>query len=737
METKKLTNDTIIKNNYDSIISDTNFNPTTTATMGFNDENSNSSCGTTITMSAIAKTMASTIASRDEQNNSTTTERSPLQKAESFGCDSSLMSCCSEDEETDNGEDIENAFENESDRENEIFYDSTNESEDYDGEPANKKRTENEEIPNYSEEDCGLSKLKENKSMRVAFGVILRLIFPLANGVVQGIKGIRDVRFLKVIRSIASSRQALTNLFAFAANTISLNLSSVQVSHRIEPILKLLKIRKSRDGIESLPDSPTLPNGPDALTPPSSPNSTAPLFSPFSPEPRYSLPNFPNNGKKLSIEEYVATKCCTLNILAEPPAGEPIRADIVFIHGLHGSLVNTWKQGLWENERRPVEFQRPPKPPVRPPKRPRHSRTSAVHPPHHKKRARFAHADVHHRHSHERDSIDEADDNKFPYNYLYYFLSSRPAFPIYAANPKIFKYAMVSNTVFPPSVCVCMTMVASYKLNMIPNVKMTINVLVKSNDKDSTKNNNNNNTNDNKEQTRKGKSSKPSPNDPNYSRCWPGDWLPIDCPGVRVIALNYTTDQHLWRPLWKKKEPRSNLIQRAREMTELLIKQRVGYGHPIIWVGHSKGGLFIKQIIVDAWESGRPAAAPFWRSARGVFFYSVPHRGSHLASIKAPLLLRSVELIDIEKNNKYLVDLHRRFAGLYHLGHLKIEVFSFVETALTLMSVLYMRIVGVDSADPGFGDVCGIRLDHREICKPRSRDCILYKQLVNMINKVC
>lgn len=139
-------------------------------------------------------------------------------------------------------------------------------------------------------------------------------------------------------------------------------------------------------------------------------------------------------------------------------------------------------------------------------------------------------------------------------------------------------------------------------------------------------------------------------NSKSYSSCWPGDWLPIDCPGVRVMALNYTTDQHLWRPLWKKKEARSNLIQRAREMTELLIKQRVGYGHPIIWVGHSKGGLFIKQIIVDAWESGRPAAAPFWRSARGVFFYSVPHRGSHLASIKAPLLLRSVELIDIEKS---------------------------------------------------------------------------------------
>lgn len=155
---------------------------------------------------------------------------------------------------------------------------------------------------------------------------------------------------------------------------------------------------------------------------------------------------------------------------------------------------------------------------------------------------------------------------------------------------------------------------------------------------------------DKTEKHKKAKATKPSSNDPNYSKCWPGDWLPLDCPGVRVIAINYTTDPHLWRPLWKKKEPRSNLIQRSREMAELLIKQRVGYGHPIIWVGHSKGGLYIKQMIVDAWESGRPAVAPFWRSSRGVFFYSVPHRGSHLASIKAPLLLRSVELIDIEKS---------------------------------------------------------------------------------------
>lgn len=299
-----------------------------------------------------------------------------------------------------------------------------------------------------------LSNSQQNKSMRIAFGVILRLVLPLANGVVRGIKGIRDVRFLRVLRSIASSRQALTNLFAFAANTISMNLSSVQgkygslsftfcfahvllimsvkitVSHRIEPILKLLKLRKPNAGIESLPDLPsealtiptltmddlmastqTITTGPPMTPPntPCSPNPSSPIFSPFMRAPRNSLPNFQPNQRKISLEEHMAPNCCTLNILAEPPEGQPIRADIVFIHGLHGSLVNTWKQGLWENDRKPVKFDRPPKPPVRPPKRLRHSRNTVVRPPHKHKRARFAHSDSMQKHS----SMDEdMEDNR-------------------------------------------------------------------------------------------------------------------------------------------------------------------------------------------------------------------------------------------------------------------------------------------------------------------------------------
>ncbi|XP_004530177.1 uncharacterized protein LOC101455809 isoform X1 [Ceratitis capitata] len=582
---------------------------------------------------------------------------------------------------------------------------------------------------------------KQSNGVRIAFGIILRLMLPLANGVMRGFEGIRDARFLRVLKSVASSRQSLANLMAFAANTISLNLSSVQVSQRIEPILKLLKIRHTRDGVESLPDTPAIEDAPcfpttDVTpTPPSTPTKPDTLNMPFMPtglpsEPSSVMPTFSTGKRKPTAPQTPAPKCCTLNVLAEPPPGQPILADIIFIHGLHGSQVNTWRQGLWENERQPEQFERPPKPPVRPPKRPKHTRTAPLHPPHKQKRARFAKCE-----SSQRASVDAMGDDEM--KYLDDGFSD--------ATEQELKNSASYACGAPQDIQNCDGIEYSFptfRLRLNDNGRQLQSATDKMNESfasgatDEPHRSSTKSTEDNSSKP-KAATAKLSVDDPNYSKCWPGDWLPLDCPGVRVIALNYTTDPYLWRPLWKKKEPRSNLIERAREMTELLVKHRVGCGRPIVWVGHSKGGLFIKQIMVDAWESGRPAVAPLWRSSRGVFFYSVPHRGSHLACIKAPLLARSVEMLDIEKNNKYLLDLHRRFAGLYHLGHIKIEVFSFVETALTLMSVLYLRIVGVDSADPGFGDVCGIRLDHREICKPRSRECILYKELVKMINKVC
>ncbi|XP_050676806.1 uncharacterized protein LOC126973516 isoform X2 [Leptidea sinapis] len=87
-----------------------------------------------------------------------------------------------------------------------------------------------------------------------------------------------------------------------------------------------------------------------------------------------------------------------------------------------------------------------------------------------------------------------------------------------------------------------------------------------------------------------------------YSPCWPRDWIPMDFPGARVISINYTSDPYLWRPLWVKEFKRLRLHERAEQMTSQLLDLGVGQ-RPIIWVGHSKGGLFIKQIYCEAYNA--------------------------------------------------------------------------------------------------------------------------------------
>lgn len=308
-----------------------------------------------------------------------------------------------------------------------------------------------------------------------------------------------------------------------------------------------------------------------------------------------------------------------MNILAEPPEGTPIRADIIFIHGLHGSLVNTWKQGLWNKNSNKVKFERPPKPPVRPPKRPRHSRTTFMYPPHQSKRPRYYSTDGI---PDELDGVLEA----FPAAY---------GECSYMNNTYSREVSYVCEE--PDETQFCDELEYSF-----PTFRLRVDDADQEQDPDEgispnpIKNNNSN-----------------KKTDPSYSPCWPGDWLPLDCPGVRVIALNYTTDPYLWRPFWVKKRNRTNLLERTREMTDLLLEKKVGVGHPIVWVGHSKGGIFVKKIIVDAYESGLASAASLWRSSRGTLFYSVPHRGSPLADFNLPLLRQSVELLEIQKSMRF------------------------------------------------------------------------------------
>ncbi|KAK4882789.1 hypothetical protein RN001_006108 [Aquatica leii] len=334
----------------------------------------------------------------------------------------------------------------------------------------------------------------------------------------------------------------------------------------------------------------------------------------------------------LAENDNTPEKCVECCVLHTPSDDESIVFDVIFIHGIHGSLSNTWKQGLWKNT----------VPQIKQAVLERSKSSYDLKPPT------------------SQTSLKRSISDQF---------SNRPN-----------KYSRIDNGICNES---------------FDNIG----------------------------------------EDVDYSKCWPKDWLAKDYPFARIIALNYTTDPYLWRPVWVKKRNRSNMVERCREMINHLLQLNVG-SRPIVWVGHSKGGLYIKQIIVHAWEKNTDELRSLYLQSKGIMFYSVPHRGSILADFTLPFLRRSIELLEVQRNGYFVLNLHKKFLEMLEDTKLQPEIFSFFETSLTQMSLVYLRIVTPDSADIGVGTKWGVPLDHRQICKPSSKDCFLYQELIQLIENV-
>ncbi|PSN57823.1 hypothetical protein C0J52_04395 [Blattella germanica] len=293
--------------------------------------------------------------------------------------------------------------------------------------------------------------------------------------------------------------------------------------------------------------------------------------------------------QQLKSETSEPEKCVKCDVLYDP-SPEPIRADVIFIHGLHGSLDKTWKQGIWDVKKvRTVKVRRR---------------------------------------------------NSQPANH-----SEAVTKPRFNRSKSVIEGKLKEASFGPDKgLLEMLARLSGVEKFSLAQTKLPLDYLA---EEDSEGEQDEEQDNNNEKEP--------------YSKCWPRDWLPRDCPGVRVIALNYTTDPYLWRPLWITKRNRTCMVQRGREMMDHLKKLGVGK-NPIIWVGHSKGGLFVKQMIVD--------------------------------------------------DCREVLELHAKFLSLIDRKHIEVEIFSFIETVQTFMTFLYIQIVSVDSA-VGMCDAIGGLTTHK------------------------
>ena len=198
---------------------------------------------------------------------------------------------------------------------------------------------------------------------------------------------------------------------------------------------------------------------------------------------------------------------------------------------------------------------------------------------------------------------------------------------------------------------------------------------------------------------------------------WPR-WLVDDVKGLNVYSVGYESPiSRLAGTAMHLTDRANNVLSRILATTELREGQ-------LIFIGHSLGGLVIKQLFRTAESRARydAEAARLIDRVEKVGFLATPHSGADLArwGDRLRILVRpSAATICLVRNDPNLRDLnlwYRDWANERQMSH------------LTLTETDPIRILGTivkpDSGDAGLANSrpVSIAADHFTICKPADRD---------------
>ncbi|EDW04092.1 protein SERAC1 isoform X2 [Drosophila grimshawi] len=229
-----------------------------------------------------------------------------------------------------------------------------------------------------------------------------------------------------------------------------------------------------------------------------------------------------------------------------------------------------------------------------------------------------------------------------------------------------------------------------------------------------------------------------------YTNCWPMEWLPDDYPDSRIIGIDYTSAVTEWSAHFTKYCPcekgQGHIDVRASTLLERIATSDVGNGRPIVWIGHSMGGLLTKLILLKSVDSVEPQVQQLAKNTKGIVFLGTPHRGSSIAKWKQHMqmiLSPSIEVKEMEENSPKLLEMHRRFMGCLHTCLRHVNVVSVAEGSPTMLTTFKfpLRIVTAESSRIDFGDFFLLKDDHLSLSKPIYRQSFLYQRLLHVIRE--
>jgi len=179
-----------------------------------------------------------------------------------------------------------------------------------------------------------------------------------------------------------------------------------------------------------------------------------------------------------------------------------------------------------------------------------------------------------------------------------------------------------------------------------------------------------------------------------------------------------------------------HLSDRATNVLERLLLEPSLRAGDITLIGHSLGGLLIKQMlrIADGMSDQRPEVASFLKRVRRVGFIATPHAGSGISTIadRLRVLARpSAATASLVRNDPHLRDLN-----LWYRDWVQTQCIAHLTLVESQPTYIFFNVVKPDSSDPGLPErPIFIDADHSTICKPVDRSSEVYLHINAFLTK--
>ncbi len=218
----------------------------------------------------------------------------------------------------------------------------------------------------------------------------------------------------------------------------------------------------------------------------------------------------------------------------------------------------------------------------------------------------------------------------------------------------------------------------------------------------------------------------------NQEDSWPF-WLAEELQDVAVHCLSYAAAPHVWLG------PSMPLAETAENLLAVLLSEKKIGDQPLILVGHSMGGLVIKQILRKTQDrKGIASWQEIGAATKAVVFLGTPHRGAKLATYLERIgqhfgITHAVD--DLARHGQLLIELNDWYGA--NAKSMGIETHCFYETegAGGVYLPNGVLIVEKDSGDIDVPDIPSypVTVDHIAIAKPVDRDDFRHGYLIRVV----